>query len=396
MIANPQNIDNPNLFVRLGLPANGTEDGKEISVERIKEAFEVNRTHWKTRAKKVRTNKEKLQICEDAIKKLEQTYELLKTKEGIHNYRKMLEAQGFSESPNTSQQKQQSDEEKPQIVVSPSLVNFETVNLKQSKTTVVNVTNKKQGELIWEISKYPQWLKIEIHDNQIKVTFVAEQEGSFDEDIVIESNGGYARIPVTVKAVVKPVLNLSQNYINYGRVDIYKDSSQQNPIKITNIGSGKLDFNIEKKPVWLKIKLSENSLTPILDYEKLLSLFKIHLEKEREIINENENYKIIENLILDDDIIISSNGGEKKINISLIVYTERLNFLVKAFESLFTIISFIVFVGLIILLVIYWKGSFISGLGTFFAIYISYAVVLFGLNLLLFYLKFGDLKGINL
>ncbi len=289
MIANPQNINKSNLFERLGLPASGKEDGKEVSPEKVKEAFEINRTHWKVREKKVRKNKEKQKVCENSIKKLEQTYELLKTKEGIHYQIKTIEAQDTEEhTPDTSQQEQPKQEYIPKIQVSTSKIDFGKVNLKQSKTKEVIIKNAGSGELIWEISKHPKWLLCKKQGDKLIITFTSESENSFDDDIVIESNGGYARIAVTASAVSSPVLKLSQTTVNFGKFDI--PNSKKTEINVTNTGTGKLEWKISNSPEWLKVKKVSDKI--IIEFEP---------KKEN---NFNGN------------IEISSNGGNTKIPVN--------------------------------------------------------------------------------
>lgn len=153
------------------------------------------------------------------------------------------------------------------------------MDLEYNSEKYLDITNKGEGILIWDIVSYPKWLRIDLNSSEhllyidystgITVAYDVEypladlmlsgkSDGKLTGQIVLASND--KKNPVTAVEVTldmgHPQFDCRTDDVDFGRVD------NEQMIHIENNGSGFLIWKIEDAPEWITFSMTQDVLYP--------------------------------------------------------------------------------------------------------------------------------------
>lgn len=154
-----------------------------------------------------------------------------------------------------------------ELKVSHRKVNFGRIEVGDTKLAEVKIVNRGIGPLNWQIKTAPEWLQIESEDNILEIRIKTTTPGKYAGQIELESNGGNAQIEVQADLFVKPVLQVEKKHINFGKVQLGQEKKTH--LKITNAGTGQLEWEIVDQPAWLTTERQPAGLDLLFSPEKI-------------------------------------------------------------------------------------------------------------------------------
>jgi hypothetical protein len=164
------------------------------------------------------------------------------------------------------------------------------------------ILNAGNGKLEWNMAQKPSWLSVSKSSGSVQsapdTVFLATdtnalQFGTYQDVILIRSNGGDKQVPVTLnhnKPQIKvwlPILTFSRIWLN-------------NTLLVYNHGGNILDWNLASKPEWIEMSRSNGRVADVPDTLTVNAMIEAL---------EFKNYT--------DKILIESNGGNAEVVVDL-------------------------------------------------------------------------------
>lgn len=136
-------------------------------------------------------------------------------------------------------------------------VSNQSINFDNAPTQALNITNKGQGNLEWNVIENIEWLKINPMSGKGSASLALTafpqglKAGKYSDSFVIVSNGGSQRIDVsfTVKDLTIP----NSPYLKVSNVFLPLTSSNSTTITIQNEGQGDLFWSVLAQVPWLNV-----------------------------------------------------------------------------------------------------------------------------------------------
>jgi len=154
--------------------------------------------------------------------------------------------------------------EPPKLVLSAKEVNFGciTYDAKPPKTTI-RLNNTGGGELNAKVTSLGDFLKVKLIGDLVEITPDVSETGAQQGQILIETDGGTATIPVFAEIEKGPVLEIDKEQVDFGTVKEGESISKK--IRISNGGTSKLKWECEQRGNFFQITKSGELLKVTLD-----------------------------------------------------------------------------------------------------------------------------------
>jgi hypothetical protein len=137
----------------------------------------------------------------------------------------------------------------PILLVSPASLSFGA--LETGKT--LNIYNAGTGELNWTVTSTAAWLSAEplsgTDDGHVSVTVdrTGLADGTYQADLLVESNGGDGTVPVVMLVNTQPVLYVTPTVL------VFVPGSGSRQFLIRNTGYGTLEWSLRADQPWIDI-----------------------------------------------------------------------------------------------------------------------------------------------
>jgi len=197
--------------------------------------------------------------------------------------------------------------QKPQLLLSTDLLDFEKVKRGDKPRLTFDIKNKIKGNIKGNISSKDKWAIVskrnfDDESTNIGVSLSTKdmKEGLNETTIKIESDGGNGEIIVKVE-IIAPKLEFIPDEIDFGEINIDEENLKEAEIKISNKENVDVEVNIIALPGFCKA--SEDKFTVLKGSEKII---KIALIKDvLELNQKNEGIITINYLEEEKDINVS-------------------------------------------------------------------------------------------
>ena len=198
---------------------------------------------------------------------------------------------------------------KPELDYSPYELNFGEVNKGEKATLELNIRNKKEGPIKGSLKtdlNFISFSKKSFEAESVKIKIEADtslvEPGEYNGTININSNGGDAEIPVTIK-VVSAKLEVEPESLDFG--DVVISDTQDNIRKviiIKNYGNKTLEGSIASNVDWLEVEQTSFSIV-----EK--GSLEVGVVVDLKLLEPGKSYAGV--------IDIKSNGGDKSVPVKI-------------------------------------------------------------------------------
>jgi serine/threonine protein kinase len=91
------------------------------------------------------------------------------------------------------------DDNCPILEITPTQIHFENVKVGELRQAIVDIGNVGKGELIWQVAKITNWIKIDKLEDALIIHFTPKKAGNFVGNIVIKSNVSDENITVSAE-----------------------------------------------------------------------------------------------------------------------------------------------------------------------------------------------------
>lgn len=135
--------------------------------------------------------------------------------------------------------------EPPRLELSEKKIDFGRIryDAKPPKSTI-RLNNLGGGKLEAKVTSLSDLFKVRLVGDFIEVTPNVSETGVHTDEILIESNGGNATIPVTAEIEMGPVLEINKEHVDFGTVK--EAHSKSIKVIINNSGSAQLKWEYKK------------------------------------------------------------------------------------------------------------------------------------------------------
>jgi len=131
----------------------------------------------------------------------------------------------------------------PVLVVSQESVEFGTISRDgRSPRQTIQLINAGAGQLNPRVTSRGDWLEVKRTGDLVEVVASTKGSGDLRGEILIESDGGERRIPVTARIDAGPVLEVDSKRISFGTVPEDHDDEVRT-LRVHNAGDGRLEWD---------------------------------------------------------------------------------------------------------------------------------------------------------
>lgn len=196
--------------------------------------------------------------------------------------------------------------ENPVLSLSDKILDFGDSD--SSKT--FKIKNTGDGNLDWKLSTNESWISLSISDGILSNNLEAEIEvrvkrnnltpGNYSGNISVTSNGGSEDVHVNMIVKENPKLALSDETLDFG------DNDSLKTFEIKNEGDGNLNWELSANESWIIVSKISGSVAA----------------NQKEAVDVKINRKDLAPGNYNGSITVTSNGGDKTINISINIAEE--------------------------------------------------------------------------